>query len=77
MLVIPMKMMTNHKPRVTSSHLKAAKRNAKLLCLGYEDTAECRNAWLRVEALEKMYVEQQVVDEIIRNEMLSKREYDV
>jgi hypothetical protein len=75
--VMPVKMMCNHRPRVFPSHVKSAIKQAKLLCLGYEDTVECRNAWLRVEYMEKQLVEQDKVDEIIRKEMLSKREYDV
>ena len=74
---MPLNMMCNHRPRVTPTQLKTAKRNAKLLCLGYEDTEECRNAWMRVEYIEKLYLDQKRIDEIIRDEMLSKREYDV
>lgn len=65
-------MMSMHQPRVSPAHLKAARRQAHLLCIGYEDTQECHNAWLRVEYLEKMYEEQQKVDEIIKDEMKKK-----
>ena len=61
-----------HTPRVYPAQVKAAVRQAKLLCEGYEDTLECQNAWKRVEYIEKMYKDQQKVDE-----MLSKREYDI
>jgi hypothetical protein len=64
--------MCMHKPRVSPAHLKVARRQAELLCLGYEDTQECHNAWLRVEHLEKMYNEQQKIDELIRDEMKRK-----
>jgi len=72
-----MTMMCNHRPRIYPKHIKAAKHNAKLLCQGYEDTEECQNAWLRVKYMEKQYEDQKRIDQIIREEMLSKREYDV
>jgi hypothetical protein len=76
-MIVPMTMMCTHRPRVYPVQLKNAINHAKLLCLGYEDTEECKNALKRVEYLEKLYVDQEKVDAIIREEMLSKREYDI
>jgi hypothetical protein len=58
-----------HAPRIYPAQVKAAARHAKLLCEGYEDTLECKNAWKRVEYIEKAYKDQQKADEMIRKEM--------
>lgn len=48
----------NHRPRIIPRQVREAVRQAKLLCIGFEDTLECKNAWLRVKAIEDMYIEQ-------------------
>jgi len=61
-------MCIPHRPRIIPRHLKEAKRQAKLLCIGFEDTLECKNAWLRAKEMEDMYIEQCKLDELRKNE---------
>jgi hypothetical protein len=65
-----------HRPRIYHKNVKESVRQAKLLCAGYEDTLECKNAWQRVRVLEEMYENQCRVDEMIRQEMLNLKTSD-
>jgi len=61
-------MCMNHRPRIIPRQVREAVRQAKLLCVGFEDTLECKNAWLRVKAIEDMYIEQCKLDELRNND---------
>jgi len=64
----------NHRPRIYPRQLRDSLRQAKLLCIGFEDTLECKNAWKRVELLEEMYNTQCQVDMMIREAQLEVRD---
>ena len=66
----------NHRPRIYPRQLRDSIRQAKLLCIGFEDTLECKNAWKRVEALDSMYQDQCRIDDMIREAQLEVRHYD-
>ena len=61
-----------HRPRVNLNMLKTARRQNRLLCLGYEDTQECKNSKTRLKELEERYDEQCRIDE----SSIEFREYD-
>jgi hypothetical protein len=73
------------KSRVKPKDIKRAIDHAKLLCLNFEDTVECRLAWEKVEELssahhdqkynEKKDGENKLNEE--RRQEAAKREYDV
>ena len=73
------------KTRVKPKEIKRAIDHAKLLCLNFEDTVECRLAWEKVEELssahhdQKYYEKKDSENNLNEDRRLSasKREYDV
>jgi len=70
-------MKPMHRPRIYPRQVKEAKRHAKLVCLDYEHTKECKDAWTRAEFIESEYEDQCRIDDMIREAMLEKRQYDI
>lgn len=71
-----------NKQVVKPRHIKSAVNHAKLLCLNYEDTVECKMAWEDVHQLEKAYDKQQERERQLAAELIwfsdrETREYDV
>jgi hypothetical protein len=76
----------NHsKTRVKPKDIKRAIEQAKLLCVNFEDTVECRLAWEKVEELSSAHHDQEYYEKKDGENKLnedrrlsaSKREYDV
>lgn len=75
------------KPRskVKAKDIKRAIDQAKLLCLNFEDTIECRLAWETVEELSIAYNDQKYYEQLEveaedneeRRRQAREREYDV
>lgn len=77
------------KPRIRAKDVHRAIDHARLLCMNYEDTVECRLAWEEVEELSKAMHKQTLAEnkrtrheadetrEIQRRIEVAQREYDV
>lgn len=77
----------HHKPRITKQRVKMAVNHAKLLCVDYEKSNECRLAWCYARELMDAYDYQFRPVEVVLKELppddwdffspLEERMYDV
>ena len=62
---------------VKKTELKQAIIQAKNLCIGYEDTVECRLAWEKVEELSAAMADQEAQRPVLPRTERASREYDL
>lgn len=63
--------------QVKKTELKQAITQAKNLCIGYEDTVECRLAWEKVEELSAALADQEAETVKLPRTERAIREYDL
>ena len=62
---------------VKKAEIKQAITQATNLCIGYEDTVECRLAWEKVEELSAALADQEAQRPVLPRTERANREYDL
>ena len=62
---------------VKKAEIKQAITQATNLCIGYEDTVECRLAWEKVEELSAAFADQEAQRPVLPRTERANREYDL